>query len=403
MEVFNHSIWLLISYQSLGFFIYAIYLYFHEQKNLSRLFFGFYMLSFSVNIFLVHINLFPHNRNLMMLFPLIFTTSFTLIPLFYLLLKSQLVLNYQFNASENRHFFPILVSFIALLPFWILITSNNPEYLDLIYGIFLLKNWPGHLTFLIENGMLTLIVLQLIYYTYRTIILLRKIEQRISAENCFQTQHILKGLKLFSISFFMLIVLLIFRKNFHHIGHDISSMLYVLALLTLNIGHAYFGIKMTDRSFSSCLIITNHKSKIEKDNVFHRNEPAERYENSCLCDELKKDIVARLENIMNKSESYLNPDLRIEQLALELDTNSKYLSQVINETYNKNFYNYLNDYRCRKVIQRFNDKTFDRYSLDGIAQSCGFRSRSSFVSAFKKYTGRLPSEYRKKNDPSTNG
>lgn len=192
----------------------------------------------------------------------------------------------------------------------------------------------------------------------------------------------------------MLIVLLILR-NYLHIGeHTISNTIYILALITLNIGHAYFGMQFSDKEFSSCLIgndITDFKPNVAP---IENKIKESKYENSCLCEELKDDLLKRLIVLMEEQEPYLKSNLKIEDLAAMLNTNSKYLSQIINEHYNKNFANYLNGYRCSKVIKLFDDPAYDDYSLDGIAETCGFHSRSSFVAAFKKTTGQLPSVYR---------
>lgn len=192
----------------------------------------------------------------------------------------------------------------------------------------------------------------------------------------------------------MLIMLIILRNYMHIEEQTLSSTVYVLALLTLNIGHAYFGIQFSDKVFSSCLIGGSAIAKMPEVALFEIKAKESKYENSCLCDALKDDLLKRLIVLMEEKEPYLNFNLKIEDLATELNTNSKYLSQLINEHYEINFANYLNGYRCNKVILLFNDPAYDDYSLDGIAETCGFHSRSSFVAAFKKITGQLPSVYR---------
>jgi AraC-like DNA-binding protein len=393
MEIFNHSLWLLISYQSLGFSFFAIYLFINE-RYIPRLYFGLYLVSLGVNIFLLHLQLFEHDSSLTSLFPFILSTSFTLIPLFYLLLKSQLAEKYRFEVHEIVHFIPFIISSLTIAPFWILITSNRPEYLDLIYGMFLLKKWPGHQAFLIETSMVSFISLQMVFYMYKTNLLFVKVNRRLESTNCKNARVFISGCKTFAWSFFMLIVLLILR-NYLHIGeHTISNTVYILALITLNIGHAYFGMQFSDKEFSSC-IIGNDISDFKPNVTQIENKIKEsKYENSCLCEELKDDLLKRLIVLMEEQEPYLKSNLKIEDLAAMLNTNSKYLSQIINEHYNKNFANYLNGYRCNKVIKLFDDPSYGDYSLDGIAETCGFHSRSSFVAAFKKTTGQLPSVYR---------
>lgn len=393
MEVFNHSLWLLISYQNLGFFFYGIYLYVKE-RNLARLFFALVMLSFGLNVFLLHLHLFEHDRNLNLLFPLLLTTGFTIIPLYYLHLKSQLQLYYKLETSEILHFVPFMVSALALTPFWFLISSNRPEYLDLIYGIFLLKKWPGHQTFLIETGIISALAIQMLYYIWRTKELFSKARIFYLQTDCSNTRHFLDGSKIFAASFFMLIILMVLRNYIQMSERSLSSTLYVLALITLNIGHAYFGIKFSDESLISCLNTHNSTEELKDASDKANIEDKPKYTSSCMCDELKIALIERLERYFDQHVPYLNPKLKIEDIAHELQTNNKYLSQIINEHYGKNFANFINDYRCRKVIEMFENADYHEYSLDGIADSAGFHSRSTFVAAFKKYTGKLPSVYR---------
>jgi AraC-like DNA-binding protein len=70
------------------------------------------------------------------------------------------------------------------------------------------------------------------------------------------------------------------------------------------------------------------------------------------------------------------------------------LSELISRTYNESFFDFINRHRIEEIKLRIEDPAHDSYSLLGIAMDCGFNSKSSFYTAFKKFTGITPSEYR---------
>lgn len=76
------------------------------------------------------------------------------------------------------------------------------------------------------------------------------------------------------------------------------------------------------------------------------------------------------------------------------DFYQKYVSQVINETFECNFNTLLGRYRIREACRRFNDpQRYGSYTIESIARDLGFKSRSNFATTFKKHTGLNPSEY----------
>jgi len=71
------------------------------------------------------------------------------------------------------------------------------------------------------------------------------------------------------------------------------------------------------------------------------------------------------------------------------------LSQKINGELNQNFNEYINHYRIIESQKRLIDAEYDHLSIEGIGQSVGFKSKSSFYAAFKKNTSMTPSVYKK--------
>ncbi len=97
---------------------------------------------------------------------------------------------------------------------------------------------------------------------------------------------------------------------------------------------------------------------------------------------------------VKENNSYLNPHLSLDNLAEELSVSVSTLSKVVN-TRDENFSDFVNTHRVEKAKQFLTDADFANYTIVAIGLECGFNSKSTFYTAFKKITGKTPSEYKK--------
>lgn len=102
----------------------------------------------------------------------------------------------------------------------------------------------------------------------------------------------------------------------------------------------------------------------------------------------------RMYLLFEKEHVYLNPRLRLSELAMLLGTNRTYLSQYFNQNCESTFYDFVNDYRIHhaKLLLHSTDDT-----LETIAMSSGFNSLSTFRRAFVQREGMSPIEFRASN------
>lgn len=102
----------------------------------------------------------------------------------------------------------------------------------------------------------------------------------------------------------------------------------------------------------------------------------------------------RMHLLFERDHVYLNPRLRLTELAALLGTNRTYLSQYINQCCDTTFYDFVNDYRIHhaKLLLHSTDDT-----LDTIATNSGFNSLSTFRRAFQQREGKSPIEFRASN------
>lgn len=119
-----------------------------------------------------------------------------------------------------------------------------------------------------------------------------------------------------------------------------------------------------------------------------------KYENSSLEDSTKQELKEKIMHVLTQTDTIYQQDFCLAQLAELCNSKSKYVSQVINELYGQNFTSLINSLRIEEACKRMVDKeNYGTWTLEGISQSVGFKSRVTFYNAFKKHKEMSPSEY----------
>ena len=121
-----------------------------------------------------------------------------------------------------------------------------------------------------------------------------------------------------------------------------------------------------------------------------------KYKDSYLSDIEKKQLMKKIEVFMISEKPYINPDLSLAEMARLINLPPKKISQIINIGYGTNFYYYINTYRIRDSIKLLENPEAKNMTILEILYSVGFNSKSTFNSAFKRYTGLSPRAYRQK-------
>lgn len=121
-----------------------------------------------------------------------------------------------------------------------------------------------------------------------------------------------------------------------------------------------------------------------------------KYKSNKLTQPEKSEYLQRLVSYMETSKPFLNPDITLEILAAEISVNPRILSQIINETFKKNFKSYILEYRIRESMQILADSKYKDLTILEILYQVGFNSKSAFNNQFKLYTNLTPVEYRSK-------
>jgi len=127
-----------------------------------------------------------------------------------------------------------------------------------------------------------------------------------------------------------------------------------------------------------------------------RQDGADKYRSSSLSDAHSEDIYNGILKVLSDPDTVCSREFSLSQLSSMLKENTSYVSRVINQKCGCSFSTLINDRRIKIACKRMCDtEHYGSMTIEAIANSVGFASRSSFVTAFKKINGMTPSEYLK--------
>ena len=113
--------------------------------------------------------------------------------------------------------------------------------------------------------------------------------------------------------------------------------------------------------------------------------------------ELADELYERILNMIVIEKRYRNKDFSAKELAQELNTNTRYISAVINSRFNTNFSCLVNEYRIKEAMHRMTDKRYTDMTIEEIGTLVGFANRQSFYASLYRVMGETPNNYRKRH------
>lgn len=351
-----------------------------SKKNKSRadyILFAWMLLIFShLVLFYINHNGFykqlPHLLGVDMAFPILQV-------LFLYFYVRTLTSRYSFHITDLLHLLPSLAAYFYMIPFFMKRGTEKVAYLEnirnserLFLGIFTL--------YAIIAGVI---------YIFLSFRMIEKYKEFLG-QNHSNTQRInLKWMKniligMSGIWLVFLCVKILQTSRGINLSYTTDYLIFISAAFFVST-LGYFGIRQTN-------IFTDNINPSP-----NRDEFKERYQKSGLKEEQVHSIKKNLISLMETEKKYLDSKLTLDQLAKEININPNYLSQVINEQFSKNFYDFVNYYRIEDFKQKATNRRYKHYSILALAFECGFNSKSAFYAIFKKSTGITPSEFLKSN------
>ncbi|MFK7811951.1 MAG: helix-turn-helix domain-containing protein [Maribacter sp.] len=232
-------------------------------------------------------------------------------------------------------------------------------------------------------------------YCIWDLLLLRKHRQTIVALFSFDEKINLKWLSYVVYAYLVLFVLasfLIFgATQFQLFSIENAFAMVGITLSLMLIAFGFYGFRQT-------AIFSNIDTQaIPSLNPGNNLSEKVSYSKSGLTPEKIENLANRLTEHMEIEKPFLDENLNLSLLAVQSEISQPHLSQVINQHFKMNFYDFVNRYRIEEAKRKLSTSDFDHLSVLGIAFECGFKSKSSFNRYFKKYTGVSPSEFKKKH------
>ncbi|MCU0469115.1 MAG: helix-turn-helix domain-containing protein [Arcicella sp.] len=128
------------------------------------------------------------------------------------------------------------------------------------------------------------------------------------------------------------------------------------------------------------------------------NQPVSIPQNELPIEHLEQDenvqmLKEKIDNFMKTQKPYINPKLTLNDMADSLQMNAYILSKIINEGFDKNFFDFINSYRIEEFKRLLELPKYQNYTLLSVAFEVGFNSKTAFNRSFKKLTNVTPSDY----------
>ena len=304
--------------------------------------------------------------------------TFTYGPLLYLYVSYMTTTDKKFKPVELIHFIPFFVFFTVSVIF-----RSEPLVSDL--GGFFRRDKLMSLRIVYSLSFF----LSITAYSILSFIKIKKHQSNLKNLTSFTSRRItLNWLKILTISFYVAYFIMFILGGLDMLGNYIPFDPYfvIFGFITLFcIVYSFYGIKQP--------VIFGEVLHSGKDGEM--KEP-EKYTRSGLKEAQAEKYLTRLLAFMETKKPYLDGSLTIHDLSQKTGISRHHITQVLNETYGKNFFVFVNEYRTREVLERFNDPRFNNYTILAIALDSGFNSKTTFNSFFKSQTGQTPSNYREK-------
>lgn len=175
----------------------------------------------------------------------------------------------------------------------------------------------------------------------------------------------------------------------------VSLALILKAHLDINIDFELMGLTGNYTTFIlvSVLIFFSLRSNslfFEGVDSRQETEQSKRHEKS----DIDPKIVTKITAYMLEKKPYLAHILTLDQLARQLEMPSRALSNTINRHFKQNFFEFVNYYRVEEAKSLLADPEQKTKTMIEVMADCGFNSKATFNTFFKKLVGATPSQYR---------
>lgn len=290
--------------------------------------------------------------------------------------------NNKFECKWLLHLLPTIAVFISILPYFLSTAEEKAAFYDNSVAVYDFR----YISSVLVSSVL--IGLSFGVYLFLTLKLLNKHRQEIKKEYSYEKDVDLKWLRNLAIAITVFVALLLWGIIIIELkiislfqGDCIMYSLFVLLIYTIG----FCGFKQ-----GHVFVYHPYKEEPKKEKV----TPIES-QDIILTSRNDRMFIRHLKIYMEVEKPYLNNKQNLHDLAKSLEVTSTYLSKILNNCLEINFYQFINKYRVEEVQRRIRENKQLQMPLLTIALECGFNSKATFNRIFKDVTGLTPSEYQK--------
>jgi len=343
--------------------LFIFQIFFLKKENKSNTFFSIYLINIAVILAFFLVYELGYEIIAYASIPLLLLAGLSIGPMLWIYVK--LVTGNELKQLKKHLYIPVcfgIVSTLFIGADYLISDLKTSLYIRLIVMYIVLISITA--IFVLQNG----------YYCFLSLRLYKKHLKNLG-ETFSYTEHVnLSWFKYLIYGYIFLILGLIASEI---VDDSISDFMFNIILLTYVIFSGYNALKQNP---------VFKDIKIENKPIAVIPEEA----NTKLFKELKSKLLVA----MNEEKLFLDPSLTIHSLAHKLNSNNRYVSQLINNDLNKNFVMFINEYRIQEAKKLLLDDKENKVTIESIGYDSGFKSKTAFNRVFKKFEGKTPSEFK---------
>ena len=287
-------------------------------------------------------------------------------PLLYLFTRSVLIKDFKLRKKQFLHFIPFLILTLFVI---VVVTFSNTQL--------------GNFNFLYITLFKILLLVHIAIYMIKSRLEINKLLS--AAEDNYSnipTEHI-TWLKLIINSFIIILIVATIHATIPMLNYEYGLIISLTIFITYLF---YFVNKVILRMLNNATKDSGIIMHVEQ--VIH-----DKYKGSNLTDVQIKNYMLKISTYFQEHQPFLESNITLQYLAEVIEISPKALSQVINAGFSLSFFDFINKYRIEHAIGLLDNKN-TKTTIQEVMYDSGFSSKSSFNTAFKKFTGLTPTNYK---------
>ena len=350
----------------LGFYIFIVLITKKRVDRKGNLLIGLFVLFHS--LFILHLSLYVINYQYHLPHTLFISTTFSFLygPLLYFYFK-RVTFNYKFRGWDILHLVPSIVLLAYIMPYYLMSANEKFNVIFDKEGFML----PGAYTIIAVKILSLAVYAFLIYRVYRS---------NASHSNAEDKNKRLWQRNIMAINFVYLASYIVYAGIITKIINAPSLIhLQILVMVGLVFYVAYISHEQPE-------IFKGTVKLVDPIDLF-------KYKKSGLTPGFSEDLKEKLVYLMEVEKIYRVNTINLDSLAEKLDTTRHNASQVINEHFGLNFFEFINKYRIDEASEILKNKQDSNMSIIEVAYEVGFNNKVTFNKSFKKVHAKTPSQF----------